>query len=123
LKAEELILKYQEDNRTELISNQLLNLEQNRIQLKGVIGSAGPLLGAALSQMNPFIHVFVLGDKETAAYFYNDLENLFNEQEKDFHKKKILFFPTSYKRAYEIDKVDNTNLLLRTEVLKRISSR
>ena len=73
--------------------------------------------------MNPFIHVFVLGDKETAAYFYNDLENLFDEQEKDFHKKKVLFFPTSYKRAYEIDKVDNNNLLLRTEVLKRISSR
>lgn len=123
MKAEDLILKYQQDSRIEVISNHLLNLEQNRIQLKGIVGSAGPLLGAALSQLNPFIHIFVLSDKETAAYFYNDLENLFDEQENDFHKKKVLFFPTSYKRAYQIDKVDNNNLLLRTEVLKRVSSR
>jgi len=60
--------------------------------------------------------------EELTAFFYNDLQNLFNERELASEKRKILFFPTSYKRPYEIEKTDNVNVLSRTEVLKRINS-
>ena len=64
----------------------------------------------------------VLNDKETAAYFLNDLESLYNEKAANFHKKKILFYPTSYKRNYDLIHQDSTHVLLRTEVLKRLGS-
>jgi len=123
LKIEDLLQYYQQDNRTQTISNHLKNIEKNRIQLKGVLGSASSLFAASVFKETSLIQIVVLSDKETAAYFYNDIENLFDEQDKVFYKKKVLFFPTSYKRAYEIDKVDSTNQLLRTEVLKRLGSK
>ncbi len=65
-------------------------------------------------------HFVVLPDKEQAAFFYNDLENLFGETETDVHKKRVLFYPTSYKRPYEPENPDRAYQLSRTEVLKRL---
>jgi hypothetical protein len=55
-------------------------------------------------------------DKEEAAYYLNDLENLINDQD-------VLFYPSSYRRPYQIEETDNANILLRAEVLNRINSR
>jgi len=94
-----------------------------RLHLKGVTGSSVPVIAsAAFSNTGP-LHLIVLPEKEEAAYFFNDLENLLSEQEMPFHRKKVLFFPTTYRRPYEIEKTDNTNVLSRTEVMKRIGSR
>jgi len=62
----------------------------------------------------PFL--LILEDKETAAYHLNDLEQLLGE-------KNLLFYPASYRRAYQIEETDNANVLLRAEVLNRINSR
>ena len=67
-------------------------------------------------------HIIVCSDKEDAAYFYNDLENLLGERGMDYSKKQVLFYPTSYKRPYEPEKLDNTYILSRTEVLQRVST-
>ena len=67
-------------------------------------------------------HLIVCSDKEDAAYFYNDLENLLGERGMDYSKKQVLFYPTSYKRPYEPEKPDNTYILSRTEVLQRVST-
>ena len=67
-------------------------------------------------------HLIVCADKEDAAYFYNDLENLLGERGMDYSKKQVLFYPTSYKRPYEPEKPDNTYILSRTEVLQRVST-
>ena len=67
-------------------------------------------------------HIIVCSDKEDAAYFYNDLENLLGERGMDYSKKQVLFYPTSYKRPYEPEKPDNTYILSRTEVLQRVST-
>ncbi len=64
-------------------------------------------------------HLFVLPDKESAAYFCNDLEYLLLQRDLDFTQKKILFYPTSYRRPYEIEKTDNANVLLRSEVITK----
>ena len=86
------------------------------IPLKGLNGSA---LSFVLSQTfkaleKPFL--VLLNDKEEAAYFLNDLEQLVGANE-------VLFYPGSYRRPYQIEETDNANVLLRAEVLNRINSR
>ena len=94
-----------------------------RVQLDGLAGSSASILAAAVFGKLPLIHLIIVGDKESAVYFCNDLENLLGETGQGFHKKRTLFYPTSYRRPYELEKTDNSNVLMRTEVLKRISTR
>ncbi len=88
--------------------------------LKGLIGSSSAILANNLHKIHPGISLFILPDKEAAAYFMNDLEQLLGESGKNLDKKKVLFFPTAYKKAYDIEHTDNNNLLYRTEIIKRI---
>lgn len=74
------------------------------------------LLAAGLFQKLERPALFILRDKEEAAYFLNDLETLIG-------KKEVLFYPASYRRPYEIEQTDNANVLMRAEVLNRLSSR
>ena len=60
--------------------------------------------------------LLILNDKEEAAYFLNDLEQLCKQD-------NVLFYPGSYRRPYQIEETDNANVLLRAEVLNRINSR
>jgi len=89
---------------------------------KGLLGSARAFVTAMAAEKLGGQHFVVCPDKERAAYFYNDLENIFGERETDYAKKMILFYPTSYKRPYEPEKADNTYILSRTEVLQRVST-
>lgn len=86
------------------------------MQLKGLVGSALSFVVAdAFSQAeNPFLLIF--NDKEEAAYYLNDLEQLIGD-------KQVLFYPGSYRRPYQIEETDNANVLLRAEVLNRLNSR
>ena len=59
-------------------------------------------------------HLFILPDKETAAYFENDLSII--------SKQKTFFFPTSYKRSIVYEQEDSSNLLLRAEVLQSLAN-
>ena len=113
---------YQHDKNSEQIINAFQNYDRNRIQLKGLIGSSRALVSAGVFNEISGIHLFILPDKETAAHFFNDLENIYDERSLDYSKKKILFYPTSYKRQYDIENPDNVNLLLRAEILNRIGS-
>ena len=94
----------------------------NRIRFEGLHGSAASLYMAALADLAGGQHLVVCPDKESAAYFYNDLEHLFADREKDYSRKLVLFYPTSYKRPYEPEKADNTYILSRAEVLGRMSN-
>jgi transcription-repair coupling factor (superfamily II helicase) len=62
----------------------------------------------------PFL--IILNNKEEAAYYLNDLEQMIGD-------KDVLFYPGSYRRPYQIEDTDNANVLLRAEVLNRINSR
>ncbi|MCK5856076.1 MAG: transcription-repair coupling factor [Bacteroidales bacterium] len=99
-----------------------LHAEQKHLQLKSLMGSSRAVIAKAIQDYAPAISLFILPDKEAAAYFLNDLEQLTEELGKKLSQKKVLFYPTAYKRAYEIEKVDSNNILHRTEVLKRIGS-
>ncbi len=97
-----------------------LHMHQH-ILLSGLAGSSKALAVAALSEKTGGQHLVVCTDKEAAAYFYNDLENLYAERDLDFNKKQVLFYPTSYRKPYEPEKLDNTFILSRAEVLGRWS--
>jgi len=94
----------------------------SKLHLKGLVGSSRPLIVAGLFNALKTVQVIVLPDKETAAYFYNDLESLFGEKGAPYERKRVLFLPTSFKRHYNEDEIDSTNLLSRAEVLNRIGT-
>ncbi len=89
---------------------------QTRVHLKGLVGSSFSIIVSEVfkSVDKPFL--IVLDDKEEAAYYLNDLEQLIND-------KDVLFYPGSYRRPYQIEGTNNANVLLRAEVLNRINSR
>lgn len=78
-------------------------------------GSALSFFSAAVFKQvdHPFLLVFL--DKEEAAYHFNDIEQIIG-------KERVLFFPGSYRRPYQVEETDNINILLRTEVLNRLNS-
>ncbi len=86
-----------------------------RVQLKGVIGSGSSFIAAAAWQHLHKTSLIILADKEEAAYFLNDLENIIGEE-------NVLFFPASYRMPYEHENIDNANILLRAEVLNKINT-
>jgi transcription-repair coupling factor (superfamily II helicase) len=86
------------------------------IHWKGLVGSARGLCATALSEQIPGHHLFVLPDKEEAAYFLNDLEGLFPDD------KRIFFYPASYRVPYQLEDTDNANVVSRAEVLERINN-
>ena len=86
-----------------------------RLHLRGLVGSQDAVLAAALHTLYPAQHqLFILHDKEEAAYFLADLQHLLPDAEP-------LLFPSSYKRPYEFDETENANVLMRAEVLNRVS--
>jgi len=60
--------------------------------------------------------LLLLNEKEEAAYYLNDLEQMIGAND-------VLFYPSSYRRPYQIEETDNANVLLRSEVLNRLNSR
>ena len=86
-----------------------------KIHLKGLIGSAFSFVVQSLFKKTEKPFLIILNNKEEAAYYLNDLEHMIGEQD-------VLFYPSSYRRPYQIEDTDNANVLLRAEVLNRINS-
>ena len=101
---------------------QLQNLQaaiaqsQGRIHINGLVGSSFSFVISSLFNQNDVPFLLVFNDKEEAAFYLNDLEQLCGD-------KDVLFYPGSYRRPYQIEETDNANVLLRAEVLNRINSR
>lgn len=79
----------------------------------GLRASAGSLFAASLIEAHSSPFVFVLGDLEEAGYFYHDLTQVMGTE-------RILFFPSSFRRAIKYGQKDAANEVLRTEVLSRL---
>lgn len=87
-----------------------------KIQLKGLLGSSFSLVFNALFKNTDKPYLLIFNEKEEAAYYLNDLEQMIGTND-------VLFYPSSYRRPYQIEETDNANVLLRSEVLNRINSR
>lgn len=80
----------------------------------GLVGSAVSFLLKEVFLKNNQNLLLVCNDKEEAAYLYNDLETLLSPEQ-------VAFFPASYARPYQVQEVDNANVLLRAEILNKMS--
>ena len=98
------------------LSAQKLSQDKTKIHWAGIFGSAKSIFASGVAQQCPGHHVFVLNDKEEAAYFLNDLQGLYPEDQ------RLVFYPASYKVPYQIEEVDNANVVARTEALKKLST-
>ena len=95
---------------------EILQQSENKIHLKGLVGSSLSFVANSLFQKSELPFLMIFEDKEAAAYYLNDLEQLIGD-------KEVLFYPGSFRIPYQIEEVDNANVLLRAEVLNRINSR
>lgn len=87
----------------------------HHFQLLNLIGSSLSFICSESFSKTEKPFLFLFNDKEEAAYYLNDFERLLGN-------KNVLFFPSSYRRPYQIEETDNANILLRSEVLNRINS-
>ena len=110
---EDILRKYNESPNNSLLTDELKG-SSARVQLKGVIGSGISFITTAVHQNLYKTNLIILADKEEAAYFLNDLENLLGEE-------NVLFFPASYRMPYQHEDIDNSNILLRAEVLNKLN--
>ncbi len=106
---------YEKSDKTKQII-QALKQEKQQIQITNLVGSSLSFLISETFKKTDKPYLLIFEDKEEAAYYLNDLEQLIG-------KKELLFYPASYRRAYQIEETDNVNVLLRSEVLNRINSR
>ncbi|MEO8237118.1 MAG: transcription-repair coupling factor [Flavobacterium sp.] len=102
--------------KTQQIATQLLEQNQVKLHLSGLLGSAVSFVIRSVFKKTELPFLIVLDNKEEAAYYLNDLEQMIGEQD-------VLFYPASFRRPYQVDETDNANVLLRAEVLNRINSR
>lgn len=116
MKIQDILKVYRENGELKEFAAALQGSEPGRFQIKGMAGSQASLMLAALHQTSQQSTLVVLNDKEDALYFLNDLQTL-------MPKKDILYFPASYKRPYQIEEIDNANVLLRAEVLNQLNQK
>ncbi|WP_118974097.1 transcription-repair coupling factor [Taibaiella koreensis] len=108
---------YQNDIRTKQIAAGLsLPDPKMRLNLRNLKGSSLNFIATAVWQQSQANHVFVLNDREEAAYFHNDLESLTQALD-------ICYFPDSFKKAGDYRNLNSSHIMLRTEALAHLSSR
>lgn len=103
---------YKQDPRLEQLATAINAKKNSRIHLKGLVGSSDAMIACALYFMQHRHMVFVLPDREEAAYFQSDLENMTD--------KEILLFPSSFRKPFDFTQTDSAHVLQRAEVLSAL---
>lgn len=89
--------------------------EHPQISVKGAAGSSVSIFVTELFLSFQKTVLFILDDKEKALYASAELEDFLG-------KDKVLYFPATHLEPYHTDKTQNANLVLRTEVLNKLTS-
>ena len=104
---------YQSDPIFQTLAHQLSAGAPFQLQVKGLSGSLDMVLLAAYFAQQGGFHLVIAQDKEEAAYLNSDLQNLLGNLDQGI-------FPSSYKRPYQYEEVDNANILQRAELLNQL---
>ncbi len=115
MKANDFLSIYKADGLIKTVAEGVRASKPQNIRVKGLSGSLDAVLLATIFKLHPQDYLIVLQDREEAAYFQNDLQNLLD--------REVLLFPMSYKRAYEYDETENANILMRAEILNRLAGK
>ena len=103
MRKQDFISIYTKDSLVQTIEQAVNSEKQTKTQLKGLSGSLDAVIATAVYKANPKPFLIVLHDREEAAYFHSDIQNLFGD-------KETLFFPTSYKRPYKFDETEKNKV-------------
>ena len=90
--------------------------QKNKNFINGLYGSSKSFFIYEIFRNNNRTIVWILNDKESAAYHYNDVENYTKNN-------KCVFFPSSYKKNQDFEKIDTQNTFLRGSVIKNLESK
>jgi transcription-repair coupling factor (superfamily II helicase) len=104
-----LELYLQNDNTLNIV-DKLQEDESKNLFIKGLSGSSIGFLASACIKKLSRPSLFILNDKEEAAYFFNDLSNILSTDQ-------IYFFPASYKRSVQYGQTLSEAVIQRTDVL------
>ena len=115
MRAVDFLSLYKSDSLVQNLAEGIRASTARTIRLKGITGSLDAVIVAAVYKSVRASHLVVMEDKEEAAFFSNDLQNLLGD-------KEVFLFPMSYKRPYEYDETENANVLMRAEALNHLSA-
>ncbi|MCX6213212.1 transcription-repair coupling factor [Spirosoma sp.] len=116
MKPDELIGLYADDSFIKLLAepfSRKVSSEPKRLQIKGLSGSLDAVVASTIFKSVGGNHLYILTDRDEAAYFFNDLQNLLT--------REVLLFPMSYKKPYQYEEIENANVLMRAEVLNKLN--
>ncbi|NIG52747.1 transcription-repair coupling factor [Chitinophaga sp. Cy-1792] len=105
---------YQRDARLQSLVKGLQTPTPQYFQLSNLNGSSINFVVVSTWAQADANHLFILNDKEEAAYFQNDLEQL--SQALD-----IFYFPDSFKKTGQFSDLNSSHSMLRTEALMKFS--
>jgi transcription-repair coupling factor (superfamily II helicase) len=114
LRANEFLEMYCADGLIKTVAAGIHASDARNTRIKNLAGSLDAVFCAAAFKLQPADYLIILQDREEAAYFQNDLQNLLG--------RDILLFPMSYKRPYEFEETENANILMRAEVLNHLAN-
>jgi transcription-repair coupling factor (superfamily II helicase) len=97
------------------LANDLLLPCPQLISLTNLQASSITMFVSAILKNTKHNHVFIVDDKESAAYFHNDLEHITNAI-------NIHYFPDSYKKTGVFAELNPSHVMLRAETLMSLSS-
>ena len=83
------------------------------LEAAALAGSSFSLLAAGTVLQRGGLHVMVMEDRDAAGYLYNDLFPFLDE-------RRLLFFPTAYKRSIQFGQEDPAGIVQRTTALGAI---
>ena len=92
-----------------------LKQKGNTVYLNELVGAALSFYRAAAVSKTAGLHVVVAEDRDAAAYVMNDLYALLDE-------KRVLFFPSAYKRSIVYGQQEAQSVVMRTNALNAIGN-
>ena len=99
----------------EAIARALAEEHHLSLRLEGLTGSSMALLALSLFREAGRSFLIIAKEKDDAAYLLNDLSSFTDDE-------NLLFFPSSFRRSARYTTTDPANIVLRTNVLNRLSS-
>lgn len=105
---------YERDPRLKTLADGIILPTPGYFHLTGLTGSAAAFVASSAWNATELNHLIILNDKEEAAYFHNDLEQLTQALD-------IFYFPDSFKKTGQFQEYNSSHSMLRTEALMKLT--
>ncbi len=109
-----LIAKYQKSDHMMKLNSALNSTAKVRNFFIGMSGDMPSFFLTSFKTNSIYNLFFIADDKESAAYFYNTFQNIYD-------KSKVFFLPDSFKRPNSYEELNGNNIRERTEIVNKIS--